>query len=106
MIHEDTSTYPFWTDRQAELEQIRIGLSEAFLEAIDEELVGLDWTVGRGRVRKGDTLGLLHTSHRAIDLKAPFAMEIVNVNDEALQDPRLIRTSPYYEGWLAEVRRC
>ena len=98
-------TFPFWTEHQAELGLIRIGLTESFLETLEDDLVGLEWTVFSGHARKADTLGLLHTSRRSIDLRAPFAMEVLEVNSEVLQDPRLVRDSPYCDGWLAEVRR-
>lgn len=105
MLSDSPATFPFWIEHQAEFGTTRIGLSEAFLETIEEDLVGLEWTVTGGCARKGDTIALLHTAHRTLDLKAPFALEIHAINDEAVQDPRLVRDSPYYEGWLAEIRR-
>lgn len=105
MFREDPETYPFWTEHQAELGLIRIGLTESFLECLEEEVVGVDFLVARGVARKGDTIVLLHTGGRDVDVKAPFAMEVVTINDEVVQDPRLIHSSPYFEGWLGEVRR-
>jgi glycine cleavage system H protein len=87
------------------LSLIRIGLTESYLECLEEELVGLEWLVRQGVVRKGDAIALLHTAHGSTSLRAPFAMEILAVNGDLAQDPRLLRDSPYYEGWLAEVRR-
>lgn len=105
MFLEEPETHPFWTERLAELGLIRIGLAESFLECIDEEPVALEWLVERGAVHKGDAFAMLHTPRRGIPLKAPFAMDILSVNDEVSRDARLLRVSPYYEGWLAEVRR-
>lgn len=105
MLCEHPDTFPFWTDPKAELGLIRIGLSEAFLESIEDDLVGLEWLVTSGHACKGDALIQLHTAHRPLTLRAPFAMELLAINDDAIHDPRLVRTSPYYEGWLAEIRR-
>lgn len=105
MFLEEPDTHPYWIEKLAELGEIRIGLTESFLECIAEELVGLEWLISQGAVRKGDAFAMLHTAQRGIPLKAPFAMDILNVNEDLANDARLLRVSPYYEGWLAEVRR-
>ena len=106
MFHEDPETYPFWTETPAEPGPTRIGLGEAFLETVGRDLIGLDFLVTRGELARGDTLVLLHTGEGAVRVIIPFAAEILGVNPAVALNPRLLRQSPYFEGWLAEIRQC
>ena len=104
-MREDASTYPFWLEEAAEAGRARLGLSEAFLEALGAPCVGLELLAAGTRVARGEALGLLHTATRTLDLRAPFGLELLALNPAAVGDPALVRRSPYGRGWLAEVRR-
>lgn len=100
---EKTDDYPFWV-KEADGEAVRLGLSESFLETLGGEPVGLELAPAGSKIRKGETLGFLHTPERAFDLRAPRDLEILNVNSAAESDPRLVRFAPYTRGWLMQAR--
>lgn len=100
---EAPETFPFWAKETAD-GLMRLGLSESFLETLGGEPVGLELAPAGSRIKKGETLGFLHTPERAFDLRAPKNLEIINVNAAAESDPRLVRLAPYTRGWLMEVR--
>lgn len=82
----------------------RLGVDPGFAEETMGDWVGLELQpVGAG-LRQGDTFGSIITSSHSYDLKAPFGFEIVKINDEAVADPRIVRQSPAFAGWLIEVR--
>ncbi|HPK03070.1 MAG TPA: glycine cleavage system protein H [Candidatus Sumerlaeota bacterium] len=104
MLREDKALHPFWFEEAAEAPGAgRIGLTEAFLESVGEEIVGLELARAGDRVRAGETFGFLHTHRRSLDLRAPRSLRIRSINAAAVADARLVRQSPYGRGWLAEV---
>jgi glycine cleavage system H lipoate-binding protein len=103
-MREDASTYPFWLEEAAEAGRARLGLSEVFLEKLGEPCLGLELLGAGTRLERGESLGFLHGATRTLDLRAPFALELLALNPAALENPALVRLSPYARGWLAEVR--
>lgn len=56
------------------------------------------------RIRQGQPLSRFRVGDRAVDLQAPLDGEVVSTNDAVRQDPSLLNTDPYGEGWLVRVR--
>jgi glycine cleavage system H protein len=52
----------------------------------------------------GDTFGTVEAVKAVSDLYMPVSGEIVEVNDTLNQDPSLINSDPYGEGWLVAIR--
>ena len=102
---ENETTYPFWIEEAPPGEPAKLGLGIAFVEEIKEEFVGMELARPGSRLAAGDTLGILYTGTRALDLRLPFAISLASVNAEALADPRLVKLSPYGRGWLAMAER-
>lgn len=102
-IQENPDIYPFWSDETAE-GRVRLGLSESFLETLGGDPVGIELAPAGSKIRHGETLGFLHTPEKAFDLRAPKALEIISMNEDAEADPRLVRLAPYTRGWLMEIR--
>lgn len=104
-MYENAATEPFWIDELAgEESRARVGLTEPFLELIEEEVVGLELARPGMALVAGDLLGFLHTATRTLDLRLPFPLKVLAVNEEAVRDARLVRVAPYGRGWLAEVQ--
>lgn len=103
-MREDESSYPFWVEDATE-GRARMGVVQAFLEELGEEVLGVELAPPETRLARGDTMGFLHTGTRTVDLRVPFGLEIIQINEEAVRDPRLVGRSAYGRGWLAEVRR-
>jgi glycine cleavage system H protein len=56
------------------------------------------------KVKAGDQVAVVESVKAASDIYSPVAGEIVAVNDELTEDPSLINTDPYGEGWIYELK--
>jgi glycine cleavage system H protein len=63
------------------------------------ELPGTGESFGRG-----DSFGTVEAVKAVSDLYMPVAGEIVEVNDALNDDPSLINSDPYGDGWLVAIR--
>jgi glycine cleavage system H lipoate-binding protein len=54
-------------------------------------------------VRQGQKVISLHRDGHDVDLVSPIEGTVVEVNDAAARDPKLLKNDPYGEGWLIEV---
>ena len=51
-----------------------------------------------------DSFGEIESTKSVSDLFAPIAGEIVAVNEGLEDDPALVNSDPYGEGWIIEIR--
>ncbi|MEU5693813.1 glycine cleavage system protein GcvH [Actinosynnema sp. NPDC020468] len=56
------------------------------------------------QVGAGQTLGEVESTKSVSDIYAPLAGEVVARNDALDQEPDLVNTDPYGEGWMIELR--
>ncbi len=56
------------------------------------------------KVAAEDSFGVIEAVKTVSDLFAPVTGEIVGVNDELTDNPALINTSPYEEGWIIKIK--
>ena len=56
------------------------------------------------QVNAGDSFGVIEAVKTVSDLFAPVTGEITEVNDELTDNPALINTSPYGEGWIIKIK--
>jgi len=54
-------------------------------------------------VEAGDVIASLESIKATIDVVSPITGKIVNVNEELNDEPSLINTEPYGNGWIAEI---
>lgn len=59
--------------------------------------------VGSG-VSAGQVCGEIESTKSVGELYAPVAGDIVAVNDAVVDDPSLVNSSPYEDGWLLKLR--
>ena len=55
-------------------------------------------------VDAGGTVGEVESVKATSDIYSPVAGEIVEVNEKLSDDPSLVNTDPYGEGWLVKLR--
>ncbi|MBG0812953.1 glycine cleavage system protein GcvH [Planomonospora sp. ID82291] len=55
-------------------------------------------------VAAGDAVGEVESTKSVSDIYAPVGGEVVEVNAAVVDDPSLINSDPYGEGWLFRVR--
>ncbi len=66
-----------------------------------QDVYFLDWEFSDGAsASKGETIGEIESSKAVSALSAPADMRDLQINEALLQDPSLINSSPYDQGWL------
>jgi len=55
-------------------------------------------------IRKGTSIAVIDTAKSTEDVYAPVSGEIVEVNSEIEDDPEVVETSPYEDGWFIKVK--
>lgn len=54
-------------------------------------------------VKKGMSIGVIDTAKSTEDVYSPISGKIVEVNNEIEDDPEVVETSPYEEGWFIKI---
>ncbi len=54
--------------------------------------------------KAGDELGVVESVKSASDVYLPISGEIVEVNNQLDDDPELVNTAPYTDGWFVKVK--
>lgn len=82
--------------------RVRIGITDYAQDQLGDvvyvELPEVDATVA-----KEDLIVEIESTKSVGEVYAPFAGTIVAVNDAVAESPELVNSSPYEEGWLAEI---
>ncbi|MDZ8025536.1 MAG: glycine cleavage system protein GcvH [Nostoc sp. DedQUE11] len=55
-------------------------------------------------VENGDPIGEIESTKSVSDIFAPVTGEVVEVNEEVVDDPSLVNSDPYGEGWLVKIK--
>lgn len=55
-------------------------------------------------VKAGDQVAVVESVKAASDIYTPVSGEIIAVNNQLSDDPALLNTDPYGEGWIFEIR--
>ena len=68
------------------------------------DIVYLDLPAAGGTVAQSDKIGEIESVKAVSDLFSPVTGEVVEVNQEAVDEPELINSEPYGRGWLIKMR--
>lgn len=55
-------------------------------------------------VEAGDKVSSVESVKAAIDIFSPLTGKIISVNEDLKEDPSLVNTDPYDEGWIFELQ--
>ncbi|NLZ51797.1 MAG: glycine cleavage system protein GcvH [Thermoanaerobacteraceae bacterium] len=55
-------------------------------------------------VTQSDTFGSIESAKVASDLYAPISGEVIEVNEALDDEPELVNSSPYEDGWMIKVK--
>jgi len=55
-------------------------------------------------VESGDKVASIESVKAAIDIFSPLTGKVISINDDLKEDPSLVNTDPYGEGWLYEMK--
>ncbi|TNC16998.1 glycine cleavage system protein GcvH [Georgenia sp. 311] len=81
---------------------VRIGITTVATEALGD-IVYLELPAVGTEVTAGETCGEVESTKSVSDLYAPVTGTVVEVNEEAVEDPSLVNREPFEGGWLFAV---
>lgn len=82
---------------------IRVGITDYAQDALGDVVFAELPAVG-GSFTAGQTLADVESTKSVAEVYAPLTGTVTAVNDQLREHPELINTSPYEEGWFAEMR--
>ena len=90
----------FWVDINGN--KAIVGMSPLMQET-SGSFVALQIEQTGTRFEKGEGFGTAEAEKHVGPLKAPLSGKIIAINNEVIENPRLINTDPYHKGWLIEM---
>lgn len=90
-----------WVDTQED-GNLRVGITDHAQEALGD-LVFVELPNVGDRVDQGDACAVVESVKAASDIYSPVSGEVVAVNEALADDPGMINSDPYGDGWLFEV---
>ncbi|WP_314669339.1 glycine cleavage system protein GcvH [Rothia mucilaginosa] len=82
---------------------VRVGITDHAQDALGD-VVYVDLPSVGDSVAAEDSFGEIESTKSVSDLFAPISGEIVAVNEGLENDPALVNSDPYGEGWIVEIR--
>ena len=82
---------------------VRVGITDHAQDALGD-VVYVDLPSVGDSVAAEDSFGEIESTKSVSDLFTPIAGEIVAVNEGLEDDPALVNSDPYGEGWIIEIR--
>jgi glycine cleavage system H protein len=80
-----------------------LGLSDYLQDQLGE-ITALELPDVGDIIRATRRMGNLRAEEASSPIEAPITGEVIDVNAEALENPDLVNSDPYSEGWLLRVR--
>lgn len=81
---------------------VRLGITDYAQDQLGDVVFVELPEVGK-RVVKDDILAEIESTKSVGEVYAPFAGEVVAVNQAVIDSPELVNSSPYQEAWLVEL---
>ncbi len=81
---------------------VTIGLNEDALEDF-EEILSVELPQENEKAQTDVILGTIETDDGPLDIYSPVAGVVLEVNQQAVEDPAVIMEDPYEEGWLLRI---
>ncbi|GAA0978469.1 glycine cleavage system protein GcvH [Acrocarpospora macrocephala] len=82
---------------------VTVGITEYAAEALGDVVYVQVPEVG-GTVAAGDAVGEVESTKSVSDIYSPVSGEVVETNQAVVDDPSLVNSDPYGEGWLFRIR--
>lgn len=91
-------------------EWLRVNGEEAYIGITDyavselNDLIYIEIEVEGENLEKGDEFGVIEASKVASKVYMPVAGEVLEVNQDALDNPEMLKDDAYENGWLIKIR--
>ncbi|MFC4057504.1 glycine cleavage system protein GcvH [Planomonospora corallina] len=82
---------------------VTVGITAFAAEALGD-VVYVQVPEAGSTVAAGDAVGEVESTKSVSDIYSPVGGEVVEVNQTVVDDPSLVNSDPYGEGWLFRVR--
>ncbi|MFF3344756.1 glycine cleavage system protein GcvH [Streptomyces sp. NPDC002779] len=82
--------------------KVRVGITEHAQKQLGD-IVFVEFPAIDGQVVAGEAFGTLESVKAVSEVYMPVTGEVTARNDRLGEDPELINTDPYGDGWLIEV---
>ncbi len=98
----DVQSY-VWVRQDADTGHLTVGLGSPQIASFGD-LVYLNLVKPGSTVTRGDVLGSVEAAKMTGEILSPVSGTIVNRNESALKNPRLVSDDPYEAGWLFTIQ--
>ena len=88
-----------WVDSSS---PVKVGISAVAADALGD-VVYVDLPAAGDTVTAGQTCGEVESTKSVSDLYAPVSGTVLEINQEAIDNPALLNEDPYGAGWLFTV---
>lgn len=82
---------------------ITVGITDYAQESLGDLVFIETPQVGR-RLKAGEACAVVESVKAASDTYAPITGEVVDANSRLAEEPELINSSPYEEGWIVRIQ--
>jgi glycine cleavage system H protein len=82
---------------------VTIGITDYAADKLGD-VVFVDLPAADSSVSAGQVCGEIESTKSVGELYAPLSGEVVEVNDAVVDDPSLVNSDPFGEGWLVKLR--
>jgi glycine cleavage system H protein len=82
---------------------VTVGITEYAADALGD-VVFVQLPEAGSIVEAGDSVGEVESTKSVSEIYSPVGGEIVEVNQSVADDPSLVNSDPYGEGWMFRVR--
>jgi glycine cleavage system H protein len=89
--------------KTGEADTYRVGITD-YAQGELGDIVYVELPAPGDTFNKGETFGTVEAVKAVSDLYMPAGGEVVEVNDALNDDPSLINSDPYGDGWLVTIR--
>ena len=83
-------------------EPAKVGITDTATEALGD-IVYVELHAVGDLVRAGEVCGEIESTKSVSELFSPVNGEVIAINSAVVDDPALVNTDPYGEGWLIKV---
>jgi glycine cleavage system H protein len=89
-----------WIDEREE--GVRIGISDFAQDELGD-VVFVELPEAGESLESGDACAVVESIKAVSDIYTPVSGTVIAANDSVLDEPELLNTDPYGEGWLFEI---
>jgi len=83
-------------------EPAKVGITDTATEALGD-IVYVELPAVGDQVRAGEVCGEIESTKSVSELFSPVNGEVIAINAAVVDDPALVNSDPYGEGWLIKV---